>query len=585
MGEAVFSGWQNRNENRNFPLHDRATKLSVSGVKLPDTILADAHIALPQSAGRFVLVSSVGVSEYLVSLTFLATEGDPISGGALGAFIPMGVMTVQKPVIPYRNYPISPTYPGFGGWVAFGNGVAETDNLALQFIDPKATVLASKIVRSYKDIPVQSLGRLGSDLALTGLVHLQGQPGLIRIRKVVRTIDGVNKEVLVLGLDLDNAADPTALLLSFAGPCGRPEQRTCPPGKAILTINGVSPDCAGNIRIRIVGLDATIVGVDAIDTLGNLVASGNIVDMPVGLDDVCAALNPTRFDPTDICLPSSSSSSSDSSESSPSSSSVSSSSPSPSPEEYCEDFEGASPFDVLIPKQGDWRVATVAHLGETSQRLISERGHFGPQVIIHDSLYKATDPSIPSGYDVEATIRPITEIGNGHVIFAYKSLDDFWFAGFSLNAVSDVSGLLYVGRKSADRTTALDNWPSGLNYGYFFARAFPPSADPGAVGPGGGAPVSDDGLFSTDIRVTVTVEPIALGSSINLVKVSYAWNDDRSLGIPAAPPFASFIFTVSPSDSDLRGYCGLGVVGSETEFDDFGIDCPVWPSSSSSSSA
>ena len=113
MGD-VFTGWQNRNENRNFPLHDRATKLSADGTKMPDDILADVHLALPQSAGKFVFVSSVAISPALVSLTFLATEDDPIDGGALGVFVPIGIITVQKPVVSYRNYPLNAIYPGFG---------------------------------------------------------------------------------------------------------------------------------------------------------------------------------------------------------------------------------------------------------------------------------------------------------------------------------------------------------------------------------------------------------------------------------------------------------------------------------------
>ncbi len=580
MGE-VFTGWQNRNENRDFPLNDRATRLAVSGVKLPNDILADAHFALPRSAGKFVFVSSVGISEHLVSLTLLATADDPIGGGVPSSFVPMGVMTLQKPVIPYRGYPISPLYPGFGGWLAFGNGAGETNSLSLQFDDPKATVMAAKAVHAYNDLPVKSLGSTENSLELTGLIHMQGQAGLVKVYKAIREIDGVDREVLAIGLDIEGAADPVELLLRYTGQCGRPEQRTCPTGKALLTINGVEPDCNGNIRIRVAGLDAVITGITA-EQLAKLVASGNVIDLPVGLEDICPVLDPLRIFDADLCFSSSSSlsSSSESSESSLSSSSVSSSSPEPVTGSYCDTFESpATTFANLKPKLGSWGVAVVTREKESTGRLISGRGILGPQVILHDRLDKdpAEDP-----YRIEATIRARTENGGGHVIFGYKNPDDFWVAGFVLRPQSDVNGLLYVGRKTVQRSTILDNWPNGLDYGYFFVQEITPTEDSGAGGPGGGAapPFNTNGLFNTDIRVVVDVAPVAPGSPINLVQVGFEWDATHAFLVPSGSQFANIIFSVSPADSDLRGFAGMGTVGSETEFDDFGIDCPDWSSSS-----
>lgn len=580
MGE-VFAGWQNRNENRDFPLNDRATKLSVSGEKLPSDILAGAHVALPRSAGKFVFVSSVGISEYLVSLTLLATDADPIGGAAAGTFVPMGVITLQKPVITYRNYPISSLYPGFGGWVAFGNGVGETDSLSLQFDDPVATVLAAKVVHAYNDLPVTSLGSVENSVELKGLVHMQGQAGLIKVYKAVREIEGVDREVLAIGLDVEGAADPVELLLRYAGQCGRPEQRTCPEGKAVLTINGVAPDCNGNIRIWVTGLDAVITGVTA-EQLAELVASGNVIDLPVGLADICSVLDPTRIFDADLCV---SSESGEPEPPEPSSSgepppSSSSSSPTPSEDDYCDNFSSTIfTFEYLKPQLGSWGIAPVTREEQTTGRLISGRGIVGPQVIIHDSLYKSPESE---GYRVEGTIRARTEGGNGHVIFGYKDPDDFWFAGFSLRPQSSVNGVLYVGRKTAPRSTILDNWPNGLDLGYFFVQSIATDEDFGAGGPGGGAPPPFDtnGLFNTDIRVVVDVYPIAPGSQVNIVQVGFEWDETHAFLVPSGSQFANMIFSVSPADSDLRGFIGLGVVGSETEFDDFGVDCDQWSSSS-----
>ena len=576
-----FADWQNRNENRNYPLHDSASKLAVDDGQLPDDFLCDAHIMVPRSAGRFVFVSSVALSPALVSVTFLATDQDPFSNESSSSsssgdhgFVPLATLTLSRPVVPYRNYSVEAMYPGVGGWVSFGNGVNEQDALNLRFDDPAATLLLSRAARWYDDLPVLSLGRLDRLTELTGLVLLRGETGSVKIEKAIRKIEDVKREVITIGLDLDAASDKVELLHRFAGPCGdRPEEGTCP-SQAIASINGVKPDCNGNIRIRFEGLDATIVGISAVGDGGDLVASGNVIDIPISLDDACAALTlrPAR----DICLPSSSSSSESSSPSSSSSlSSSSESSPSPSPAGYCDSFDNPSAtFAVLIPKgrgKQQWEGKLAEHCNYedrikwVSPRLFSGRGIFTPQVIIHDSLWKSSE----DGYTVESIIRPNTERGNGHVIFGYKHIDDFWFAGISLNSVASTSGVVYAGRRTAAKTTRLDNWPNGLDFGHQFVQSGTPNTD---FGPGEPPLLGADGLFDTDIKVEVSVEPIAPGSSIRLVQVKFSW-DANTMGVSVDSPFASIIFTVSPSDSDLDGYCGLGVVGSETEFDNFGIDC------------
>jgi hypothetical protein len=237
------------------------------------------------------------------------------------------------------------------------------------------------------------------------------------------------------------------------------------------------------------------------------------------------------------------------------------SSESPSPDFYCSDFtDPVATFAVLKPQLGDWEIA--------SDKLQSGEGRAGPQVIIHDSIWKSGD----IGYEITGKITPLTELGNGHLIFGYKNPDDFWFAGVSLNALGEEPGAFYLGRKSAERGLALDDWPEGLNYGYFFVQAGSPSVDFGLPGSAGGSPqaIGEDGIWQTPVKVVVDVSPIAPGSPTKLIQVKFIWD------VVGPDPFATIITTVSPDDSDLYGYCGLGTVGSQTEFDDFGIDCSVF---------
>ena len=194
----AFAGWMNSNEVRNYPLHDSATKQSADGAIFPDNIIADMNIVVPESAGRFVYLSSAAVTPGLVSLTFLATDIDPFSpeqsssSGSTG-LVPLASITVQKPVTRYKNYRVEALYPGVDGWVAFGTGVDEAGTRAYRFETSDAGLLNSKAVRAYRDQPVSSLGKSGRLIQLTGLVTLQGG-GNVLVSRAVRVIsNGVRK--------------------------------------------------------------------------------------------------------------------------------------------------------------------------------------------------------------------------------------------------------------------------------------------------------------------------------------------------------------------------------------------------------
>lgn len=552
----VFPGWSNANEQRGYPFHDLATKEGPDGTKLPEGILVDANIMVPESAGKFVFASSVAVTPGLVSVTFLATDQDPFSPEESSSsseptnLIPIAAISVRKPVTAYKNYAIDPLYPGVSGWVAFGSDVAEVDQLSVRLTSPAAGLLNSRAARSYKDYPVSSLGKSGRVTELTGLVQLQGTSGVV-IEKVVREIEGRKREVVKVGLDITtNAAD---VLRTYAGTCGeRPEDRTCELGRPFLTINGVTPDCDGNIDIIFEGLDPQVTSIPA----------GLIVDLPVGLEDVCATFDPTRYDPTDLCeeQPSSSSSSEQPPESSSSSSSESSSSPAPPIEEYYDDFsDPAKTWEFMIPREGTWSIHDV----EPSEATVGIARLFcaqsaAPSVITVPQVSKNADP----GYRTFAVIRPHTTAANGHVIFGYKGGDEFWYAGLSIDIDQTTYGRLYVGHKTGDLGSALDDWPAGLEFGYQFDVAGLPDLEAGA------SIISPDGIFDADIRVEVQVEPLVSDSTLSLVTVQWYWNRSGQGITNPTTPFNTAVFATG---FDLDGQCGLGGVACETHFDNFGI--------------
>jgi hypothetical protein len=550
----AFSGWMNRNEVRNYPLHDSATKQSANGDLLPDNIIADMSIMVPESAGRFVYLSSAAVTPGLVSLTFLATDTDPFSPSAgssssgSAGLVPLAAITVQKPVTQYRNYAIEALYPGVAGWVAFGSGADGATSRSYRFEAAADGLLNSKAVRAYRDYPVSSLGKDGRLINMTGLVTIQGG-NAITVGRQVRTIDGRKKEVVAVGLELGaNAAD---LLRQYAGSCGeRPEDRTCERGKALLTVNGVTADCDGNLDIIFEGLSVTQVEVD----------NGMVIDLPVGLDDVCSEFDPERFDPTDLCEevpPTSSSSSSSSSESS--SSSPAPIPPEPVPTEYFDDFsDPTATFEALTATAGDWYIDEV----DPSEAIVQpSRLHStqttAPASIIHRQIVRTA----AGGYWVFSTIRPFSVAANGHVIFGYKGTDDFWYAGASIDTEDAPYGKLYVGHKTGDLGSALDNWPSGLMYGYQFDAHGAPDIDAGsALIPGS--------IQGIDIRTEVQVRPVPGASALYSVQVKWFWNRSGQGFVNPTEPFNTCEFVTG---FDLDGHLGMAAVASEAHYDNFGI--------------
>ena len=552
----VFADWMNSNEVRNYPLHDQATKQSANGGQLPDGLIADLNIMLPESAGKFIYVSSAAITPGLVSLTFLATNSDPLipddasssssSSASDDGLVPIASITVAKPITLYKHYAIEALYPGVAGWIAFGSDVREA-NASYRFTRPIDGLLCSKAVRAYRDLPVTSLGKTGRLTELTGLVQLQSAGDLV-IGKNVRTINGRRREVITIGLNLED--DPAEILRRYAGECGeRPEDRTCSQGKPFTTINGVVPDCEGNIDIEFVGLDVVQTAVDG----------GQMIDIPIGLDDVCTEFDPGRYDPVDDCeeLPSSSASS-ESSESSSSSSSSSPAPPPPAPTEYYDDFsDPVHTIETLRQIQGSWYVADVptseALVGRSRLPLTESED---PGFIIHPLIERRA----AGGYWTFSTIRPISTDANGYHIFGYKGVDDFWFAGFSIKTEDAPYGYLFVGHKTGDLGSALDNWPRGLGAGHQFDSAGDPNIYVSST-------LLPGTLLGIDVRTEVTVSPIA-GSELYRVHVEWFWNRSGQ-GYPnPTEPFDTCDFVTG---FNLDGHCGMGAVACETHWDNFGI--------------
>ena len=273
--------WYNLQSTRQYPLDENASGVDDAGKHLPSNILVDANIRFPETAGRFAWIGGVTVTDNLVTVTILGAD----SPTAAAAFTPIAAVTLQKPVDEFRHYAVTPLQPGVGGHVVFSEGTLE--NGSWRFASPTQSLLAPKVARPYTLPPVTSLGKQFSSVALTGVVTIEGA-GDVEVVRDVLFMDNAVREVLVVRLK--QATPENDPLATYVGPCQRrPESRNCR-REPIETINGVRPDCDGNIEIVFKGLAAGV-----FEDCGGLV-----IDLDLPLASICSEVAP-REDFADQC--------------------------------------------------------------------------------------------------------------------------------------------------------------------------------------------------------------------------------------------------------------------------------------------
>jgi hypothetical protein len=420
----VYLDWCNHNEQRSYPL-------AHSFAGLPDNLLVDMSIRIPRSAGTQVYLASAVVSPSLVTLTFVADNG-------VGPAVPVGAVRVLRPVVLAQKYPIEPFYPGAGGWVALGS--AATTDLPVNVVEQIPVV--PRVQGSYDDLPLRSIGKMNKTKALTGIVELRGQDGVqvlactqdwplagdpdyIENPRYKRLIDGLPRRCIAVRLE----ASPDQLdnLYDYTGPCQKsPQDDQC--GRRLLqTVNGVGPDCDGNLTIEFEGVpNATLVDGD-----GNVV--GLTIDYPLGLIDVCdpdKGLNLPQ--PADLCE-----ASSQSSMSSQSSQSQSSQQSSSSVQPACPDI--TEPTLVDFVDLTCWEVPSGTFTIQDCQ-LNGTDTSWGLAVLIGSHTV---------GHDVQAFLK-INSAGaekRAYLVFGAENQSKFWF--LELNAGL---GRVIIGRRSGSQT-------------------------------------------------------------------------------------------------------------------------------------
>jgi hypothetical protein len=513
---------------------------------LPNDVIVDAMIWIPKAYGRTVFISSVAITPGIVTLTFLADFNPflPVSSSSTGpdAFTPLAVLSLVKPVTRFKNYALTPLVDGVGGWVALGAAVEEDISLNLRFSGPEATGLLDRVIRVYDVAPVTTIGKQKSAISLRGLVRLAGQAGVVRTFKTTRVIEGITRDVAAIGLDLGD--DPVTVLSTFAGVCGhRPIAGNCNK-TPIETIEGVGPNVDGNIDIEFLGEEV----------VGD-VRDGIVIDFPIGISDVEPYLDSSEAGPPVV-----------SSEEGPSSSSG------PPPDEpvgssvagsyYCEDFESGVAEELVvrvgafsIEEAETWPLDSSVR-GPDSERYIASLGVPTSQIALDPNR----DLDSNDIYAVQGIISPKTYDGNGFLVFGYETINSFMVAGLTfLKNTSYPQGIFFIGYKAATPSI----FPAGIGDGIRFFSTF----NPGYV---------LNPALRTDYYVNIEIEQ--LSPTVAICRFAVDWQEETY--------HRSFYQTVVLPNTIFNkiGWAGLGAVGAPTHFDNFGIDCPGFSSSSSSSS-
>lgn len=345
--------WLNAQTGRRYPLDDNATGTGDDGViRLKDDILADLHIRWPSLAGQYAFLGGLTVTDKILTAVILGAN----TATTAANFTPLAAISLSQPVDRHVYYPLSPLYPGVGGFISFGD-VGEEFSIRLS--TPQQGLLSPRIARPYAALPIPTMRKLGRVDGLTGLVRVLGGPDVEVVREIVE-VDGIDREAMVIRLI--SALDGRSVLKDYIGPCGgRPESRNCLKD-GVETINGVSPDCDGNLVIDFRGVTAT-----PYTSCGSEHA-GVIIDQSLGIDDVCGDTNVDRFHGEDSCAAEESSISSEASLSSESlssqpsisrssESSVSSASLSCVALPFEEFFDDAEPHSSWETKTGNFVIA------------------------------------------------------------------------------------------------------------------------------------------------------------------------------------------------------------------------------------
>jgi hypothetical protein len=277
--------WYNLQSTRQYPLDDSATGETDEHITFPNDMLVDAHIRFPDTLGKYAYVQGVTSTAGLVTVLIGASATLNTEGQTIAA------VSIPRPVYANVNYDIVGLVPGVAGWLTFGPGIEAM--FAGRFSAPTQTFFNPRNARPYRPLPIPTIGKLGLSTALTDIVNILGEaPVSTTVKKV--SVGGREADAIIFKLSAAAASGTYNPFADFLSPCAqRPESGTCPK-TPIETINGVPPDCYGNINIEF-----------SSNIIGQLFANCGGIDLltPTTLKQACAPTKNRRTSTKDLCCP------------------------------------------------------------------------------------------------------------------------------------------------------------------------------------------------------------------------------------------------------------------------------------------
>jgi hypothetical protein len=446
--------------------------------------------------------------------------------------------------VKYKNYPIQAMIPGVGGWVIPGAKVlrhASTSMVTYRFSAPNQTLLVDRCARSYEQPPVLSIGKLFGATQLVGEVKLKGAAGVVKTYKDTMNVDGNTREVGVIALD-GAPGSKVAFQERYAGPCGkRPASGSCL-RTPISSINGVIPDCNGNIDIEFIG--ENIVG-----TVGD----GIILDSPIGLADVCPQGSLNLVYETSLTCGSDTGTSavSETPSGSPSDSSASSiNQPDPQPDLsiYCENFEDNAHYLTFSPTDG----FILDDAAGRTKRIVATTA--GKELIAINNGYRYYSND---GYTLSMIVRPYAAMGEGHAIFGYDTNVNFFWLSVLLHHPLYPYGAIALGRRvAATAGTGGSNGIGPVGSGYVFLSVI-------------AMPNYAARLVEDDYQVDITVSETG-----PLITVNYevTWGAGST-----GPQVFNIPINASIKPGNRDGKIGFGTLLAFAEFDNLAVNCTADP--------
>jgi hypothetical protein len=301
--------WYNLQSTRRYPLDETSTGDGDDGTTIRDDIIVDCHIRFPRTYGEYLYVQGITVSAGLVTVLFGAADNVQATTG-----VTIAAVSVPKPAASNVNYAVSGLIPGVSGWVVLGPGI--DTNFVGRYTKPIQSLVSPRCGRPLRALPVSTIGKLGVATSMQGLVTLTATtPVTVTYRENAGDVTlgystgviGQAKQALVFELDRALTTDTYNPLALFLGPCGqRPESGTCPK-TAIESINGIAPDCNGNIQLEFPGFfPQPITGCNpahperccGIDVLSDLSLSetclAGVTDPRKEFNDICCTPQPDK---------------------------------------------------------------------------------------------------------------------------------------------------------------------------------------------------------------------------------------------------------------------------------------------------